>query len=574
MILGHPGLRKLARMKLRGSVRRQLRRMKSLSGLFFMVLGLALMGVWIASLLASPNIGSRGPSWEGELLRSTTQFGILFFGAITLAGALSVRGLYLPKQEIERMFASPLSRSDLVRYRMQVDLARTLVGGLVLGVLVYRRMPVGVFGFLGAFLAVMTLTVVRQAASLLIGDANGRLGRFFRRRKLIVTRVAVGVLAWFAVMVLIFGQGFFDGIGGIGSERSLESYAGAVLLHPVAQWLLLPLRPWAEAMVATTLSSFVLWGGISSALFFAMYEFTARLPIDYREMSLETADEVAKRLTSLRRGGPFGSGKVSEAAAARRVPWVLGRGPFGAVVWIKTAAILRKARGTLLLSIVVVLLVTTFISVMSEGVQSDHPELGRIFVPLLIALLGLVYLAGGLRFDFRSELDRMEHIKSWPLSPSRLFLACLLPETLLIWALLSVALIVRALLLDAMHPAVWGTIAGLPFATLGWLAVDNAVFLLSPVRFVPGQEGALHHTGRAMALLFLRMLVFALASVLVAAAVIGTTYVGRARFDLQDAELAVLAGATGLVVLVLIDTVLVKIGGSMLRRFDVARDRA
>lgn len=574
MILGNPALRKLGRMKLRGSVRRQLRRMKSLSGIFFMLLGLALMGLWIASLLKAPSIGSRGPRWEGELLRSTTQFGIFFFGAITLAGALSVRGLYLPKQEIERMFASPASRADLVRYRMQTDLARTLLGGIVLGFLVFRRMPVGWYGFLGAFLTVMTLTIVRQAASLLIGDASTRLGRFFRKRKLVLARVLVGILAWFALMLLIFGQGMFDGIAGIGSERGIDAVVGKFLLNPVAYWLLMPFRPWAEMMVATDLASFALWGGVSSAIFVALYELTARLPIDYREMSLETADEVAKRLTSLRRGGPFGSGKVSQAAAGRKVPWLFGRGPFGAVFWMKTAAIQRKARGTMLLSVVVVVFVTVFMSFAGGELVRDKPEVGAIFVPLFIALFGMVYLAGGLRFDFRSELDRMEMIKSWPLAPSRLFLACLLPETLLIWGLLSVALVVRALVLDELHPVVWGTIVALPFATLGWLSVDNAVFLLSPVRFVPGQEGALHHTGRAMALLFLRMLVFALVIVLVVAVVGGTTYVGRATFDLQDTALAIVAGAAGLFVLVLVDALLVRLGGVMLRRFDVARDRA
>jgi hypothetical protein len=574
VILGNPALRRLALLKLRGSARRHLRRMRSLSGFLFILLGLALMSVWIGSVLLSRGALSRGPEWEGLLLRSTTQFGIAFVAGITLTGALTVRGLYLPKQEIERLFSSPVSRSDLIRYRMQVDLGRTLLGGIVLGILVHRRMPVGVFGFAGAFLTVMTLAVLRQTASLLLGDVRGRLGRLLRRRKLVVVQIALGVLAWLGAMVLIFGQGFFDGFAGIGSERGLDSVARDLLLNPWAQSLLLPFRPWAEAMVAVELGTFLVWGSLSTLLFLGLYELTARLPIDYREQSLETSEEVATRLSSMRRGGPFGLGRVSPKAAARRVPWPLGRGPLRAVMWVKTAAMLRKARGTLFVALGVVLLVTVAMSAIAREEGRDGDALGPALVPLFIGLFGMVYLAGALRFDFRAELDRMEQLKSWPIAPARLFLASLLPETVLIWILLSAAVLVRAVVLDAMHPVVWGVVLALPFATLGWLAIDNAVFLFAPVRFVPGQEGALHHTGRAMVLLLLRMLVFLVAGTLVGLAAGGAAKLGESLLELDSTGSLALAAGAGILVLLLVDAVLVAVGGRMLRRFDVARDRA
>jgi hypothetical protein len=309
------------------------------------------------------------------------------------------------------------------------------------------------------------------------------------------------------------------------------------------------------------------------AIGLALYELTARLPVDFRELSLQTSEEIARRLRSLRRGGRFSGGKISDAAAGRRVPWLFGSGPFGAVAWIKTAAMLRKARGTLLVSLFVVGFVTVMLS-FAMGEVTDTDKKAAIAAPVMIAVLGMWYLSGALRFDFRAELDRMEAIKSWPLGPARLFLAALLPQTALIWIVLSIAIIARALLLHLFHPAILLTIGVLPFVTLAWLAVDNAVFLLAPIRIVPGQEGTLHYTGRALVMLCVRVVLFVAGGVVVGlpAAAAGWLCVNVLGFDVES-TLAV-ATVVGVLMLVAVDAVLVLFGGRMLRRFDVARDRA
>ena len=574
MIVGHRALRLLLWLKLKGLVRRQVRRMRSVSGLLFMTIGVVLMGLWLGSILYYRHFGAES-RWEGPLLRGTLQIGLAFFTMISVASALAVRGVYFQKQEIERLFSVPVSRSDLVRHRMPVDLARALLGALVLGVVIHRRMPVPVFGFVGAAVSVLTLGVVRQTASLLVGDARGRVNRFLRKHEFIGARGILAVIVVLVILLAYFGDRLGGRFGGLTQGRGPKELVTLVLENPTVRVLLAPFRPWAELMTSQSTAPFFGWLAVCAAIWLALYELTARLPIDYRELSLQTSEEMARRLRTLRRGGPFSGGRISDAAAGRRIPWLFGRGAFGAVAWIKTAAILRKARGTLFLSAFVLGLVTLALSLaMSELEREATTGVERIAAPILIGLLGMWYLAGGLRFDFRSDLDCMETIKSWPLHPRRLFLATLLPEALLISGLLAVVILGRAVLLEHFHPYLLVTVAGLPFITLGWLAVDNAIFLLAPVRFVPGQEGALHHAGRALVLVFVRFLVFSAALVVVGLPVGLVLFLSNGFLELDPRSTFAAALAVGFMMMTLVDLALLDLGGRMVRRFDLARDRS
>jgi len=570
LIVGDAALRKLALMKLRGGFRRQWKRLRTPSGFLFATLDGLLSALWIASLLVGRRV-HRGDLPEGELLRSWTEVGLLVFVVLTLVSAVAVRGVYLPKQEIERFFSAPLTRSDLVRYRMMVDFARTLFGSLVLGLLTFQRMPVPAFGFVGAMVAVFTLGVLRQTVSLVLGDARSRVGRWFRTRRLLGLRIVLGLLVWFVIMMLVMGERFTDTVFG-----AFDPFAeGASLLeHPTVRALLSPLRPWSSLMTATTVPQFLGWGATCSALWLALFEVTARLPIDFREQSLETSEEITRRLRRVGRGGALASGDVSRRAAARRVPWLFGRGPGGAVAWIKTASMFRKARGTLLVSLLIVAAVTIGVTVFLGAADPAHgSEAEALGGPLLIALLGIMYLSGALRFDFRSDLDHMEQIKAWPVHPRRVFVATLLPQVVLISAALGGAILVRAAVQGTLRPLLLVLVLALPLVEFAWLAVDNIVYLFAPVRFVPGQEGTLHHSGRAVVLFLLRMVLVGVTMALVGVPAILLFTLGEEYLGLGEREAHWIAIAVGLGVVLVVDSLLAWIGGRMLRRFDVARDR-
>jgi len=534
--------------------------MRTWKGAVFSLVGLAIFVLWLGHL---GTLFLREPlPVDEERLPQVVGIGAIFLLLLAVSGALSHRGLFLPSDEIERLLSAPVSRSDLVRYRLRAAAVRSLLGGVIVGVMVMRRMPTPLYGFLGALLWMQTVPVVQQLAAILFGGLEHRAGRFLAR---------VGRLLWpllFVVLVsLILGS-----LTDLSLARWFEATFGVVPAevdpwqHPFVVALSRPFLPWAYMMGATDLPTFVLWAAVCALILQALTELTARLPVDFRELSLETSASVAARLRRARSGGGVAASKVSSRAVERRVPWLFGRGPAGAVAWRKTGSILRKARGTVLVSV----LVLGFVSFVAFAVAPEEPGwVGAVF----IAGLGTLYLCAGLRFDFREELDRMEVIKAWPLGPTRLFLATLLPETVFVSLLVGAAIGLHALVAGTFHPATLGVVAAVPAVVLAWVALDNAVFLFAPVRVVPGHEGALQNAGRGIVLLFLRLLMLA------ALAGIGwlafyLTATGAEELLGTSRRTGVIAGFVALeLALAFLDALLVWAGGRLLSGFDVAADR-
>ena len=574
LIAGDPALVHLAALKLRGSLRRLWRRLKTPAGLFFIVVGTLLACAWLGSLVFG-HAGSREAPADVETLRRWTALGILAFSAVVGFGALSIRGVYLPKNEIERLFAAPTTRANIVRYRLLLDSGRSFFGALVLALLCFRRMPVPVYGFLGTILAVLTLGVVRQMASILLADVHSRLGSFFEGRKFTPLRIVMAIVLWFIIMGLFVSGRVKDRLlAAVGLNLDVSE----ILEHPVLDVLLAPFTPWVRMMTAGDGEEFLGWGGLSLLVWAVFFEITARLRVDFREASIQTSSDIAVRLKRMGRGG-IGQGAVPQFAAARRVPWLFGRGPGGAIAWIKTAAILRKSRGTLLLGLLIVSAITIGVSLLfknTAGLAFKGDE-GDVWIVLghssVIALLGVLYLSGVLRFDFRSDLDSMVQIKAWPVGPTATFVATLLPQALLISGALAAAILIRALVLGSFHPALFLLVLALPWIEFAWLAVDNAVFLCVPVRYLPGQDGSLHHAGRAIVLVLLRFSLAAVTLGLIFVPAFVIFSLGPETLGLSWAACAAMASAIGAAVMCAMVAFLAWRGGRMLRRLDVARDR-
>ena len=581
-IFGDAALRWLARAKLVGAGRKQLRRLGTPAGAIFALFGVGLFGLWVTSVVITFVLG-QGPQPRPELIEPGVRLGLAVLFVMALSGNVANRGLYLPGSEVERLFSAPLARADIVRYRLNAGLARASFGAVFLAVVGAVRLPYPLQAAIAALLAVAFVTVAGQGFALVLGYVEHRLSvRWIRRMGRIVFIALIAVVA--GAFMLVAGElpdevGRVDEVGSLPSE-GLEgrasvygpeqpTMAARILAHPIARILGAPFRPWSEIVVAPGLADALPWIGICTVLLLACYELVAKLPIDFRELVLDGSADVARRLRRMQRLGPGAAAtEVSARAAARRVPWLFGHGPVGAVAWRKTASIWRRARSTILFALFVMALIVA-LNVGVLGNRTGESQLVGVFVT---AILGVLYLCGGLRFDFREDVDRLGEIKAWPLGPTRLFGAMLLPEAFLVITLLLVAILAQIAIQRAPHLSQLGLALFLPPFVLLWLAIDNALFLKWPVRMVPGQDGALQNMGRAAVLLFVRGL--ALLVVFGVTAGAGSlTY-----FELLDARWEKLhAGVAGFalawvcmwppVALALF------LGGRALRSFDPARDR-
>src|SRR5262249_30712448 len=93
---GSPALRLLLRLKLRGMLRRQWRRLRTPKGLVLTLIGCVTLGAWFGYLAFSvPREVPRAPE-TAELHVRIAALGLFF---LSLTSALSNRGLYLHKSE-------------------------------------------------------------------------------------------------------------------------------------------------------------------------------------------------------------------------------------------------------------------------------------------------------------------------------------------------------------------------------------------------------------------------------------------------------------------------------------------
>ncbi len=555
MIAGHPALRLLARRKLRGVVRKQKRRLRTPSGILFGLIGFGLFGLYLVSIVAGQALRD-DPVVLGP---GVVSLGAIVLTVLTLTNALSHRGLYLPPEEIEVLFSAPVSRSDVVRYRLLASAGKSMLGATFIGLIVMQRMPQPALAFVGVFVAVQMLPVVGQAASILAGRAEkGFLARLPRGLLTTTSLVAVLLLVYVTLTFMLGSR------GGLLERLPIRGGAAELVEHPAVRALSLPLHPWVAMITAETVPVFLFWFALCALVWIAAFEATARLPVDFRELSLQTSADVASRIQRMRRGGGAASSRATRSGLGRRVPWLFGRSPFGAVAWRKTVGVARKARGTLFVSAAILLVLSVALS--SFG-PDDREQAGLLQV-LSLSVFGVVYLGAGLRFDFRDDLEQMESIKAWPLRPATAFLATILPQAVLVSALIVLVLLVRTAVAGRVEPLALAALPAVPVLALVWGAVDNAVYLFSPVRYVPGQDGAIQNMGRALVLMFVRLVVVG-----GIAATVSLAALLPLAFGLEGPAAVALGIVAGSVVVGADLAALIAVGGRMFRRFDVARDR-
>ena len=570
MITTHPALALLARKKFVGIFRKQVRRLKTVKGAIFAFFGILVFTMWFGSLLLGQFAVRPGHGGDAAvvLTADTVQVSIFFLVVFTVMSSLGFRGLFLPKDEIELLFSAPVSRSDVIRYRLLTNIGRSLFGGVIVGLIATKRAPNPWYGFVGTFLAVQALPLLSQGISLAVGSAESRVASKTPRN---IARIAgiLGFALYLAIVLMLVTNANEKFVGWLRDSATGRGFA-MVFTDP---WLLAVssiCRPWAHLITAASPGEFLSWLVICVGIWIVLFELVARIPVDYRELSLQTASDVAKRLNRMRRTGGASAGQVSKRAASWHVPWLFGRGRFGAIAWLKTGSILRKARSTLIVSIAILSLITFFAAAMLKSGKGEGME---PMVSIFMAFFGCMYLCGGLRFDFREDLDRMEFLKTCPAPAWVVFLATVTPQIVLVSLLMAVAVLLKSVITGIFPDVLPLVVLSIPLLCFTWVAIDNVVFLASPVRYVAGQDTVLQNAGRAVVMMFVRFLILLGVVVSVGIPVL-LGFGARQLFPSLGVAAVIAGGALGVLAWCVDCGILTAAGAWQLRHFDVSRDRA
>ncbi len=531
-------------LRFRGWWRRLRRNVATLRGAIFVAFGLALTGCWVSSLLFSPATPDPASLEQVRRFAPLVMLGYCLLTVLTSAGD---RSLTFSPAEINLLFAAPFTRRQLLGYKIVTAAVSTFFAAGLFTVLLRGHAPHLGAAFVAILLAMLFLQFFGIAVAL-VGETIGEYAHN-ARRKLAFT--AVGLLA--AAVLLSLGSDLFRL-----PPRELLERAEA---SPVLRAILTPFRWFGDAFAAEQFwPDLVRNAALCLLVDLVTLAIVFLLDSHYLEAATAASERVYRRLEQMRAG----SAAVTTPGARARfglgdAPWLGGAGP---IAWRQALTAVRNLKK-------LIFVVLTFGGMLAVGILLKTPEDRKTdeFLPWLLmtnVLAMTIFLLQLLSFDFRGDIDRMEVLKSLPLSPYRIVLGQLLtPVTMA--CLLQYG---SFLTIGAAWGGMWTFLALAPLFLVPFnfllFEVMNLLFLWFPTRMTPTTAGDFQMLGRQTLLFFA---IYILATLLVGI----PTLIGFLVYYLLGQSW--IAGlSTTWVLLVGIVLGLLPLLALAFRNFDVARD--
>jgi hypothetical protein len=473
--------------------------------------------------------------------------GLLAFCLMNLLFSTFERAIYFTPAEVNFLFPGPFSRRGLLAYKIATNMAIYLFSALFMAFFFRQYWSWFLAAYVGIVLTLMFLQLFGMVAALVVTKVGAKA--FNRQRKLFL--LALAALAFASLLPL--GRQILTASPGEMLEQVEQS--------TVIQTALAPLRWFVETFISQKpWPDLVQWAALASAvnvglLLAVFYLLDAR----YLEVAAAASERIFARIQMMRGGMgsivPRRTGRVRLTLPT--FPWWGGMGP---IAWRQLTTACRNWGRLILLAFYFTCMMIPLV------VSAKGPERALPLAPGLAAMvMGLtIFLTPMVSFDFRGDVDRMDILKSLPLTGFSLATGQLIAPVVLVsliqWGVLGLVQVVAG----RVEPFLLAAAAlVLPFNFL-LFALENLLFLWFPTRLMPWTPGDFQMIGRSMLLFLGRMLCLGLAlgtAVLVGALayfIAGQSYLAA----LIAAWLVLAAYAVGMVPLVAL----------AFRQYDVARD--
>jgi hypothetical protein len=466
----------IAAATVKNLLKRQARRVREPRYLLATLFGL--FYVW--SLFVRPGLGTRRIARRGplpELEISIRGDGltwawmlILLFGWI-FGGDES--GLTFTEAEIQFLFPAPLSRRQLVHYKLARTLLFASFTALILTATIGRTVGAGSPLFvLGAFLGVGTISLHLVAASLTrLSLLERGLGGSARRALALVVPAAIvgSLIGGFLLVPDPWPERW----------REVKPYLAHLCATAPMWWVSLPLAPAVHVAQARSTAEILRWLPPALGVLGVHYLWALSTGVAFEQASVHTAERRGRRLEGMRRG------HLTVRASARPPFALSAEGPPAVAIYWKN---LTAAVRVLSLRMAMILVLPTLagaVAILATGAAFNR-ELGAVLC-LVMAVSTAIFGAQVYRIDFRLDLASMDLLKSFPLRGVDLAAAeVLAPFTVLAlteWIFLAGAAVLApagVVAITGRLPLLAAAMVALPALTLPALLVQNAAALLFP----------------------------------------------------------------------------------------------
>jgi len=445
------------------------------------VLGILVLLVmfWLAGLMLTSS-GSDGLAPES--FRAVFALGL---AGMMLMFLLTGGGFAYKPAEVELLFPAPLSRRDLLMYKV-VSLALSVIpSGLIFGVILNDHAPMLLGVVLGTWLGMVFLSIAQMIWGIFSGLVEQNT---VARRKVVIVvgvLVAIGIALATGALVPEF------------SSTSLTAFTSS----PVGRILLAPFAPFAGVAGAEGLGSLLANTGLSVLLLLGMGWLLFFLDARHAEAAVAASQRLGKQIDKAKKGQLFSSSN----GKARRfsLPMVPRLGGAGPIAWHQLCGVLRGGKKMVFIALVVIGPMLLPALILSRGAPL---ETLWMFAPMALILLPMY-----IRCDFRNELDRMPLLKTLPISSKAICCGELVAPVVLLYVL---ELLVLGLCyftgVVEWRLVVVAVLFCLPMNVLLFI-LENIIFLLFPVRLFQGMgDQGLSSMVRMILSMWLKLLVFGL----------------------------------------------------------------
>ena len=438
----------LTRLRFKAKLRSWGRGLRQPKRLLLLLLGVILVGLFVASQFAA---GEDGRPFDGEYSAIGLAGFLTFFLAATSYGTLRNGSMAFTPAEVQFLFPGPVGTRALIASHLLSAGAKSLTGALVFALFLHVGDGPRWRSALGFALVFEVLVVLGLALDLTHMHLDPA-----RRRRHALLFIAF-VVAWIA--------------GTIGSAYVIDGQALSVEL---VRWTVLPGKLFAGVILGDEATA--LWQAAACiALIAGMTLFCLRWKRPVRGPALIASDRVQQVLKRVSKGQGMG-GKIADASDGRVLPRLPFWGGAGPHVWRQLSAMRRRSKsfGVLIAFSAVTGVVLTFTG------NEPRPEAGAMVAIVTLAWSGPFYV----HCDFRADYDALPWLRSLPTSATALAAGQLLASTIVLTALQLVIGGWGILFTEPQRLAGWIVgLAALPLFNMVMFAVENGVYLISPVRF-------------------------------------------------------------------------------------------
>jgi hypothetical protein len=470
---------KLLLLRLRGGVRQRLQELKTLRGLLFLLVTVAVFA--LIKIQPALPVNPSGSIFSSDLVQLRGQMAqympIGLLAAFLLTVFLSPSAcLYFSPSEINLLFSGPFTRRALLLYK----LGSYAFGALLSSLLIMLLVPTSSYSSQATFLGVFLTLLFMQ----LLTVATGLLGQWLRRY--LCLRVKCSYLIISTLILLIAATGWYyadvsSGLTGVLTQFQ-ASMGGALLLAPF--------NVFAHIFLSKSIfPDLFTWATLGLAMNVGLVTVVILLDRHSCEASIAASLERHKRWDRTRRSGlPWGANPLI-ARSLMQPPMLGGIGP---IVWRQMLSAFRSSSNVLLAFLAIAIVAGPLLVIASADV-SKWSLIGGVFVAAIFVL------PRTLIFDFRSDLDIMQNFKALPLSAWKISIGQLVSPVLLTSLIELVLLGSAAILLDSQSRFFLIGISPflVPFNMLLY-GVENLFFLLFPAPLVPIGRADFDFIGRTI----------------------------------------------------------------------------